>query len=193
VLSNRLKWFELRLGRLPHALAWHEVDLAVKGVLTDQGYPSKRLTSWEMEFDVITGILFLKTDLWQLRQLSRLPRRARPAWNCFMSRLRSGSRLGTRTSCRRFSEMTRLAWSGKGSERFFAKWRDQPAAQDLPPGPTLWESRKVEMKSSILGCKIIVESENTPPCVDLAESVLAALEGLLATGMDAGVVAENLS
>ena len=74
-----------------------------------------------------------------------------------------------------------------GSEelyRFFGLWRGQPAAEELPSSPTLCDGQKVELKSKILGCKITVESENISPCVEVAESILAALESFLATGAD---------
>jgi hypothetical protein len=65
---------------------------------------------------------------------------------------------------------------------FFAKWRDQPAARELPGNPALYDGRMVTLSSSVLGCCITVESENVSPCVELAESTLAALEALLSTG-----------
>ena len=40
----------------------------------------------------------------------------------------------------------------------------------------------VTLSSNVLGCRITVESENVSPCVELAESALAALEALLSTG-----------
>ena len=65
---------------------------------------------------------------------------------------------------------------------FFAKWRDQPAARELSGHPALYDGRMVTLSSNILGCRITVESENVSPCVELAESALAALEALLSTG-----------
>jgi hypothetical protein len=40
---HAIKWIELRLGRLPQLLAWHETDRAVRAVLADRGYSMARL------------------------------------------------------------------------------------------------------------------------------------------------------
>jgi len=178
---NRLKWLELRLGRVPHCLACHELDRAVTAALAEKGYAIGRLNSGTTEFDVITGMLFLKADLWQLKQLSRLP-------DVLDDLGLSNSSIALRFALGPDDEFLKnfedVAADDDGVVKFFAMWRDQPAAEELPPSPSLYEARKVHLKSCILGCKINVESENSSPCLELAESVLAALEALLATGLD---------
>ena len=57
--------------------------------------------------------------------------------------------------------------------------------------PSLYECQKVKLESRLLGCRITVESENTTPCTQLAESMLAALESLLSTGVIEQMVARE--
>jgi hypothetical protein len=54
----------------------------------------------------------------------------------------------------------------------------------MPEQPLLYTERKVTLTSRILGCNINVEADNLSPCIELAESVLAAMEALLSTGME---------
>ena len=185
---SRMKWLELQLGRLPHALAWYEIDKGVKNVLSDQGYDADRLAQGEMEFDAILGILLLKTDLWQLKQLSRLP-------DVLDELGLDSSAVALRFALGYEDDLPEdLSPGNKNKEdlyAFFAKWRDQPAAEDLPITPSLYECRTVTLESRVLGCRITVESENRPACTLLAESVLAAIESMLATGLTEQLVARE--
>ena len=175
-----MKWLELRLGRLPHTLAWHEVDTAVREVLAQRASPKKKPSTGEMEFDVILGILLLKADLWQLKQLSRIPD-VLEKLHLFMSSCALKFALGYEGE---LPEDLEKPGAREKLYEFIAHWRDQPAAEQLPPTPSLCEGQKVTLRSNILGCKLAVESDNTSPCVEVAESILAALESFLATGDD---------
>jgi hypothetical protein len=183
---NRMKWIELQLGRLPHILAWHELDNAVRSVLNDKGYDREQLSSGETEFDVILGILTLRADIWQLKQMTTLPD-ALDSMHLDMASLALIYALG-------HEEELPADLSAEGEEAvrdYFVKWRDQPAANDLPTLPSLYESRTVTLSSIVLGCRIIAECENVSPCVELAESVLAAFESLLSTSAVDRVIARE--
>ena len=183
---NHLKWLELRLGRLPHALAWHEVDTIVKNVLVGQGYNPDRLAEGELEFDAILGILLLRTSLWDLKRLSLLPD-ALEKLGLVNAAVALQFALGHEDD---LPESLIGEKADKEATRdFFRRWRDQPAADELPAGPLLYEQRTVSLTSNLLGCRMEVESENIAPCVELAESVLAALESLLSTGMVERIIA----
>lgn len=185
---NRLKWLELRLGRLPHTLAWHEVDSILRGVLADQGYNPERLAEGEVQFDAILGMLLLKTDIWELKRLSFLPD-VLDTLGLQFSATALRFALGHEENLP--EEVVGEKDDKEGLYAFFKQWRDQPAAQDLPAAPSLYEQRTVTLSSSVLGCQITAESENTTPCVELAEWVLAALESLLSTGMRERVFARE--
>lgn len=73
-------------------------------------------------------------------------------------------------------------WGDEDLRATALKWRDQPAASELPAVPSLYEDSKVTLCSHLLGCAITVEVDNVSSCIELAESALAALESLLSTG-----------
>jgi len=177
---------ELQLGRLPQILAWHEADTVVRSILADQGYDESRLLEGEMEFDFILAILLLKTDVWELKRLSTLPD-VLNGLNLPNASIALIYALGPEEQLR--DEDCREAWGDKEPHTVFLSWRDQPAARDLPEKPSLYAERKVALSSHLLGCQIAVDSENVSPCVELAESVLAALESLLSTGIVERMVA----
>lgn len=183
---NRLKWLELQLGRLPHILAWHEIDVAVRHVLIDQGYPAEELFADEIDFDAILGMLLLRADIWQLKRLTSMPD-ILDAMNLHRASLALRFALGHEDEIH--EDMTEE--ENEVPFETFLKWRDQPAAEDLPPQPSLYESRMVTLASTVLGCRVSVESQSMPPCVELAESILAALESLLSTSFGDHVVARE--
>lgn len=180
VCYTKMKWLELQLGRVPHTLAWHEVDTAVRGVLGQRPTPKKKATDGDMEFDVILGILLLKADLWQLKQLSRIPD-VLEKQRLFMSSYALKFALGYEDE---LPEDLNKPGAREELHKFISLWRDQPAAEQLPAVPSLFEGQKVQLRSSILGCKIEAESDNISPCVEVSECILAALESFLATGDD---------
>ena len=179
VCYNRLKWLELQLGRVPHILAWHELDRAITGVLAAKGYDMDRAWRAEFHFDAILGILLLRTDLWYLKKLSALPG-VLDELGLHKAAVALLYALGYTEDIP--AELTGQDIGAQDMHAFFAKWRDQPAARELSGHPALYDGRMVTLSSNILGCRITVESENVSPCVELAESALAALEALLSTG-----------
>ena len=178
VCLGRLKWLELQLGRLPQVLAWHDTDSLICGVLVSQGYPENRLQEQNVQFDAVLGILLLKTDFWELKDLVRLPDQL--------------SRMGLDASSTALlhalghdSQYKNAILEDKQTEEvssFFLKWRDQPASADLPARPDLCNQERVELRSKVLGCEICLKAPNAPPFVELGESLLAATECVLATG-----------
>lgn len=184
---NRLKWLELRLGRLPQILAWHEVDTIVRNVLANKGYSREHLARGEMDFDAILGMLLLRTGIWDLKWLSSLPDVLDElGLHCSAVALRFA--LGHEKDLPKevVGDNT-----GQALHAFFVRWRDQPAAQEIVSAPALYGQRVAKLDSNVLGCRIVVESENASPCVEIAESVLAATESLLSTGLSERIVARE--
>ncbi len=176
---SRLKWLELQLGRLPQILAWHEADIALRVALVAKGHDESEFGEGEREFDLGLGILLLKTDFWELKWLSRLPD-VLERMGLFGSCVALIYALGHEEELR--GEGSHDVWGDDDPHAVALKWRDLPASEELPAKPALYEERKVTLKSNLLGCKITVESENASPCIELSESILAALESLLSTG-----------
>lgn len=175
-----MKVVELELGRIPHMLAWRELERAVLPILEQRGQNVKRMTESSEILDGMLGILMLKAELWQLKRLTRLPmvlRRLDLPHAAIALRFALGD-----------EEEVAKEFSFAAEERgkvveFFEKWRDQPGAHQIPARPELCDGTHVKMNSRILGCDVRLRCENRRPCVELAESVLAALESLLATGL----------
>ena len=62
------------------------------------------------------------------------------------------------------------------------------AREQIPDTPSLGFCNIERIDSKILGCKIIIDANNKFPCVELEESILAALESFLATGISDRII-----
>ena len=180
ICSTQMKWLELRLGRLPHVLAWHEIDSFARMAFVGTGSDLAPDQSEEANFDAVLGILLLKSDIWSLGRLSFLPD-VLEKLGLLSSQMALRFALGDEGQLwRELTESAELEDRDIGS--FFRRWRHQPAASDLPDRPALYDETKVSFESNLLGCRIHLESENKSACVEVAESALSALESLMATG-----------
>ena len=68
-----LKWIETRLGRITHALAWHDLHKTISAALASKERDRAALDAGEHEFDGCLGILLLRTGLEDLPSVARLP------------------------------------------------------------------------------------------------------------------------
>ncbi len=182
---NRIKWMELRLGRLGPMLAWHELDHVIRRALNDRGCTIKWVTQDDM-FDPITGMLLLKADLETLRDLTRLPE-VLDSTGLPMSAVALMFALGHE------DEVPSSLIDEEDRRKFFRMWRDQPAKGDLPPAPKIDLTQTIRFESSIAGCRIDVTCRNESPCIELGESLLACIEALLATAMSDRIIAREPS
>ena len=183
--STQMKWLELKLGRLPHLLAWHEIDSHARLAFVDTASDLAPDHDVETTFDAILGILVLKSDIWSLSRMSFLPD-VFGELGLIHSQVALRFALGDEKQL--WKELTEDAEpDDEDISSFFRSWRHQPAADDLPDRPILYDGSKVSLESNLLGCRIHLESENVSPCVELAESALAALESLMATGFKDGM------
>jgi hypothetical protein len=73
----------------------------------------------------------------------------------------------------------------------FLNLRDQPASADLPERPEFCDQMKSEIRSRVLGCAFDVTMPSDAPFVELGESVLAAIEATLATGLTRMMIARE--
>jgi hypothetical protein len=139
---RRLKWLELRLGRLPHALAWQELDAITRRILwrgmeADQGSPD------DPTFDAALGLLVLRADLWTLRSMTRLPaileRLALPrAAVATIYALGDESRLP--------EEFLSIFEPGEEIGDFFKQWSRQPVGAELAARPALYVALGINPK-----------------------------------------------
>jgi hypothetical protein len=184
---NHLKWLELRLGRIPQTLAWHEVDHTVRSVLSNKhDSSSEESAQSEVTYDAILGIMLLKTNSWDLKRLTRLPD-VLDGLGLFNSSIAIRYALGDEASV----EEDLRERSVRPLAEYFRMWRDQPAGEQIPTEPELYDRRTVTLSSSVLGCTITIKAENEAACIILAESILSATEGLMATGLVDRVMAHE--
>lgn len=180
--SNRLKWIELQLGRIPHVLAWHELDIATRHLLKADGYTEERLSLGERDFDGILAILLLRSDVWQLEQLEFLPDALRRL-DLTMAELSLVFALGHTDDEDDVDDRI----TEQEQHELMRQLAAQPAGTDLPPAPLLLSEQALTFRSVVLGCAIEVTTDNRSPCIELSESILAAIESLLATSVLGGV------
>lgn len=172
---DRLRWVELRLGRVPHALAWHEVTLAIKNALAHHGADFDMLREGDAEFDGTFGILLLRTDHWELKRLESFPDlfdRVFLPWASATLRFLLGH--GDTIPGKQDDEPL---------DDLFQKLADQPAAAGLPAQAELCAQQTVTLRSRVLGCEVQATTPATSPCLEVAESILAAFESFLSTGL----------
>lgn len=182
--TKHLKWLELRLGRLPQVLAWHEVDRVFRAALAARGHNRDELFADDINFDGVITLLMLRADLSELQGLTKLPD--------ILDQLDlPGSSIALEYALGHEDEAVPellVQSRAKSVPEMFAIWRDQPAAHELPVALTLGEDDSVSHRSTVLGCRVTVTSDNQPPCCEVAESILAALESILSTAVLAHAV-----
>lgn len=187
VCYGRMKWLELQLGRLPHLLAWHELDLTIRGILRAQGHLIDQLDDRHIAFDACLGILLLRADIWSLKRLTTLPEILDRSMLCNAA-VALWYSLGHEE---RVSKELAGEPDTDGFLKFFRHWRDQPASIDLPDALALCDTRTETFHTVILGCEVSVETPTERWCVEIAEAILAALESFMATMIvDGGIARE---
>ncbi|MGM0589450.1 MAG: hypothetical protein ACQETE_13595 [Bacteroidota bacterium] len=172
---QKLKWVELRLGRLPHLLIWHELDMIIRNELLHKGMDSDKLFHRENEFEALLGRLLLRTEFSELKHLTKMPD--------VLDRL--GLDLSADALLYALGHNERLKKSLSNSENsvdeFAEKWRNIEADIPLPNEPKLYYTQKVTLESNVLGCKVTLTSNIGSPCIEISESILGALESFLST------------
>jgi hypothetical protein len=179
---QKLVWLELQLGQVFPALAWVELASLIAHNLMLEGDRKEEYLKERESQDLVLGLLLLKTDLWELKWLDFLPQILKEfgfdhSWMALLYALGQEDYL-------RSEGVIPESESPKATLDLFGKWLDQPANEDLPNQPDLMRSDKITLRSFVLGCEVIVEAANIPASVNLAETILAALEAFLATCLD---------
>ena len=174
---RRLKWVELMLGRVPHTLAWHQVDQVARQILVQKGYDQKRVWDGEYQYSGMLGILFLRADLARLKELTKLPT-ILIGLRLDFAAVALYQALGAEDKIP--ADLTQ-GKDAKQLQDFFVSWRNQGDGTTLADQPLLYEQTVVELATRILGCHITLKCQNASPCIEVAESLLAALESFLAT------------
>ena len=177
VSFTSMKMVELRLGRIPQLLAWHKMDNISCCLLFSVGYDTSKINKTENNmdlFDTILGMLFLRVPFEQLPKLSLLPDLL-DKYQLYMASIALKYTLGY---------IDKSFFVGRNSNeihQFMKDWYNQPAKDQITNVSTLGLHNIELLQSKILGCNIIIEADQKFPCIELSESILAALESFLAT------------
>lgn len=177
--SKSIKNLELRNGRVPQAMEWHNLDNIARGLLLASGYDAAKIGEIEEKdlFDPILGMLFFRVPFEELHQLTLLPEFLEKN-NLFRAACALKYSLGY------IDKEILDAENGDESavDNFMTLWYNQPAKDQIAKKANLGLENVEYLQSKILGCQIRITADRHFPCVELAESILAALESFLAAG-----------
>ena len=177
----RLVWIELQLGRIPLTLAWVECAMTMTNAIQfDEGREKQLEDEWE-HLDRALAVLLLQTDFIDLKHLKFLPH--------VLDQLHlDGARVALMYALG-YEETIREEgiFAGQTSEEVWddlQRMLNQPGSEDLPDTPKFLNKQRTTLRSSVLGCDVTVHTPNENRALFLAEGILAALEGFLATGLE---------
>ena len=184
---RRLKWLELKLGRVPQALEWHQLDYAMRNALLEKGFENEKLFEQINTFDLALGIVLLKADPRGSIKIQYLPD-VLAGLGLEHSKVALIYALGCEDKMPKdFIE----AVPHSEMDDFFAEWANHPSFKYLSINPNHYEEENIELSSKILGCEIKVLVENQQPCLEIGESILAAIESFLSTSILGNAIARE--
>ena len=186
VALGQLTWYELQLGRVPHVLEartlWNSV---VTHTETTEEQRSAYLKS-RTDQDIVLGIYVLCLPLKALSRVRRLPDvLEKLGFECSRNALLYA--LGHEDLLREEGYLPESENEDEVRE-FFGRWQDYADPDDLAMQPTLSDGSTRVLESTILGCRFEVETESGESSVSLGETVLGALESLMATSEEQRVM-----
>lgn len=178
--SKCIKLIELRLGRVPESLEWHKLNRIINNMLfsskckkTDEdGLKSEDL------YDAILGMLLFRTRYTDLPQIDSLPESLKQN-GLVLSSIALKYALGY------IDEDIKKAYDNDEDsiKNYMGKWYNQPAKDQIPEYPSFGFEGTETLRTKIMGCEIYITAKRKFPCIELAESILAATEGFLSTGI----------
>jgi hypothetical protein len=170
--ANRLKWVELRLGRFPHLLSWHELDMVIRSA--ENNDTREEGTGADAMFDGLAARLILRVPPELHSKLGALPQTL--------------DRLGLYASASSVlfllghkERMEELVADEAAPEEVAEKIWNLSADVPLAAQPQLCEGNRTSLSTKILGCKIVADCSTEPPCIEVAETIFAILESMLST------------
>ncbi len=186
ICLRKIIWLELQLGRVPCVLAWAENFLMMNSAIEHDPEAQRQLAEEWTNLDGVLGLLLLRTDLRDLRDLGSLPTVLEKfhldgSWMALLYALGYEDKLRT-------DKVIPVDESPGSVAAFFDKWLSQPAGNDLPSVPEFIDRRTVELRSTVLGCEILATVSNNNESLFLAEGILAGVESFLATSLDFALV-----
>ncbi|MFO0752185.1 MAG: hypothetical protein U0411_02530 [Thermodesulfovibrionales bacterium] len=186
IALQRLVWIELQLGRIPHVLNAMLLSRFVASHLKlSEDRQAAYKEEWQMQ-EAILGMHFLNLPFEALPSVSHLPG-VLERLGIINARMALLFALGQEQALREEGYIP-ASEDSNAIQTFFEQWKDQPAAEDIPPQPVLVNGPTSLLKSTILGFEITVETPNNAISFSVAESLLGALEAFLATSDEQDVL-----
>lgn len=175
-----LTWVEIRLGRLPQALAaWRHLRL-LAGQFEMDGSDRADLDD---DFHVLArliGHMLLACDLDQLAMLSRLPDTLYSLdldvaamlllWGLGHEEIVRGRHVAEEDQ-------------GEDLDELFRGDLDHPAVRDLPRRVMIGDRDDLTMSARALGCELRIDLPNEAAAIRVAEAVLGAFQAFLSTSL----------
>ena len=183
---RRLVWLELQLGRVSWVLTFTlAADALESHVKVEESTTNAFREEREVQ-NLVLGLLLLRAPLSALKELEDLPD-VLGHFGYFHARGALLYALGHE------SQLRDEGWISEGDNDeslrgFFFEWAGQPAREDLPKEPELSTGDFVTLSSVVLGCEVTATAPNDLRSVQLGETVLGALESLLATSLTERVI-----
>jgi hypothetical protein len=173
---------EAKLGRVPQFLAAYELQMILwsQGAVTDE--QQSQMGEERISYDILLGSMLLATRFADLPRLTRLPdpleRLGLP--NARIALLKA---LGHEDTLREEGSIP-ASETEQEIGKSFEDWAQQRENYELPETPEFSLHDTVELLSVVISCTITALAANDPTAVAIAESLLGALESLLATSLE---------
>lgn len=185
-ILGRFFWCELKLGRLPYILAAHDLEMTIRHGQASTESRKQRLREVTLNNGGLLSALLLATPDDHLADARKLPdalqRLALP-----FARVAVLYRLGYEAELRAQGDIPEGV-TAEDAAQMFRNFRDKGVELELPATPDYCSAPRVRMTSRVLGCSVTVDAANNLTSIGIAESLLGALEALLATSLDMSVM-----
>lgn len=180
-----LKSFEMLNGRIIHAAEFHWLEQATQNIYLTLYSDSDLKSILDQEnydlFDVILGIQVFRTSFDQLPFLEYVPTYLEEKGLLFSS-MALKYMLGHIDS-----NLLEVLGSEAAVEEYINNWYNQPARNQLLNLPWYGLGPNYTLTSQIMGCAITFSAQNSFPCIEVAESIAAAIEAFMGTGIVDGM------
>ena len=175
--AHALKYVELRLGHILHAIVFHRLSL-----ISEHIYPGDTITGDDESdnFDYALAIQLFRTPFETTKALGMFPAYLDEQGLTF-------SRAAMKYELGHYDEAM-LADLGNSTDVFddvISKWKDQPALRQLVNAPWYGLEEKCQFQTKVLGCSIGI-SFSKPYFhgeFEYATTILATIESFLGSGL----------
>ncbi|MFA6421944.1 MAG: hypothetical protein WCV92_00870 [Candidatus Buchananbacteria bacterium] len=177
---DRMRLLELRLGRIGYSLEWHKLNHLMNAQFIKSKEEADKLLNDDIYYGGLLGLLLIKTADSELPNLELLPDTLL-SMDLDFAAYALIYRLGAKNM---LPNIMPENMKDTELEDFFDSYFKQPAQRDLPKKPSFYSEKEVILQSVILGTTFNIKTENCSPNIEIAEYILASLEGFLATAIE---------